>query len=78
MYRTVFIPTETDNMIPFNIPRAWYGRNIEVIVFPIDMDQNLLRETVKKDELKFEAVPSKYSFATRTFKFNRDEANDYE
>ena len=78
MYRTVFTPTETDNMIPFNIPRNWYGRKIEVIVFPLDMDQKLLQETVKKDKLKFKAIPSKYSFATKNCKFNRDEANDYE
>ena len=39
MYRTVFTPTERDNMIPINIPREWYGRNIEVIVFPIDIPQ---------------------------------------
>ena len=30
MYRTIFTPTETetDNAIPFNIPREWYGRNM--------------------------------------------------
>ena len=61
MYRTVFTPTETDNMIPFSIPREWYGRNIELIVFPLDMSQMQSRET-----------------ATKNFKFNRDEANDYE
>ena len=39
MYRTVFTPTERDNTIPINIPREWYGRNIEVIVFPLDTQQ---------------------------------------
>jgi len=78
MYRTVFTPTETDNMIPFSIPREWYGRNIELIVFPLDMSQMQLRETAKKSERKFKAIQSKYSFATKNFKFNRDEANDYE
>lgn len=78
MYRTVFTPTETDNMIPFSIPREWYGRNIEVIVFPLDMPQTQLQETTKKDIRQYKKMPSKYLFDTRDFKFNRDEANDYE
>jgi hypothetical protein len=78
MYRTVFTPTETDNTIPFNVPREWYGRNIELIAFPLDMPQTILRETAKRNERKFRAIPSRYSFATKNFKFNRDEANDYE
>ena len=80
MYRTVFTPTEADNMIPISIPREWYGRNIEVIVFPLDITHQptKLRETANKDVRKFKAIPSKYLFDTRDFKFNRDEANDYE
>jgi len=78
MYRTIFIPTETDHIIPLNIPREWYGRDVEVIVFPLEMSQTLLQETEKKSECKFKAIPPQYSFATKNFKFNRDEANDYE
>jgi hypothetical protein len=76
MYRTIFTPTETDNVIPFRIPPEWYGRNIELIVFPLDVPQTLLNETAK-NERKFKAIPSQYSFSTKKFKFNRDEANDY-
>ena len=72
MYRTIFTPTETDNRIPFSIPREWFGRDIEVIVFPLDMQ--ITSRTVRK----FKAIPSKYLFDTKEFKFNRDEANDYE
>jgi len=78
MYRTVFTPTETNNMIPFSVPREWYGRNIELIAFPIDLPQTLLQKTAKKDMRKFKAIPSQYSFSTKNFKFNRDYANDYE
>jgi len=74
MYRTVFTPNETNNGIPFSIPREWYGRDIELIVFPLDMSQ----ETARKNVRKFKTIPSKYSFATKNFKFNREEANDYE
>jgi len=78
MYRKIFTPTETDNMIPFNIPHEWYGRDIELIVFPLDSSQTLLREDSRKSDRKIEAIQAKYSFATKDFKFNRDEANDYE
>ena len=78
MYRTVFTPTETDSTIPFSIPREWYGRDIEVIVFPLDMPQTLLRDTPPENEQKFKAIPNQYLFATKNFKFNRDEANNYE
>ena len=78
MYRTVFTPTETESLIPFSIPREWYGRDIEFIVFPLDSSQTLLREIAKKNERKIKAIPYKYSFATKNFKFNRDEAIDYE
>ena len=46
MYRTVFTPTEADNMIPFNIPREWYGRDIEVILFPLDTSKTQYPEQV--------------------------------
>ena len=79
MYRTVFTPTEMDNKIPFNIPREWYGRNIEVIVFPLDIPYTpTSQQSVINKKSRFKAIPSKYLFDTRNFKFNRDEANDYE
>ena len=74
MYRTVFTPTETNSMIPFNIPREWYGRNIEFIAFPVDISWKI----AEKKERKFQKIPAKYLFGTKNFKFNRDEANDYE
>ena len=78
MYRTVFTPTETDNMIPFCVPREWYGRNVEIIAFPIDLPRSMFQETEKKSVRKFKAMPARYSFSTKDFKFSRDEANDYE
>ena len=78
MYRTIFIPTETDSMIPLNIPREWYGRNVELIAFPLDLPQTKLPETTRINKSRFKAMPSKYLFGTKNFKFNREEANDYE
>ena len=76
MYRTVFTPTEQNNRIPFSVPREWYGCDIEVIVFPINEPQIQSQNT--DNERKFKPIPSKYLFETKNFKFNRDEANDYE
>ena len=78
MYRTIFTPTEVDNLLQFDIPREWYGRNVEVIVFPIDVHQITSQDIERNEKNKFKAIPSKYLFDTKNFKFNRDEANDYE
>ena len=75
MYKTVFTPTEVDNIISFNIPREWYGRNVEVIAFPLDLPETPIHDTAKN---KFKAIPKKYLFDTKNFKFDRDEANNYE
>ena len=77
MYRTVFIPTESDSMIPISIPREWYGRDVEVIVFPLD-NQPLLSKTSPNNAHKFQMMPFQYTFSTKNFKFDRDEANHYE
>ena len=78
MYRTIFMPTEMDNMIPLNIPSEWYGRNVELIAFPIDIPQTVLQQSARTNECKFKPIPPEGLFSTKNFKFNRDEANDYE
>jgi hypothetical protein len=35
-------------------------------------------DEVKKGKRKLRKMPPEYSFSTKDFKFNRDEANDYE
>jgi hypothetical protein len=76
MYRTVFTPTEKNNIVPFIIPREWYGKDVELIVFPLDLPQTPLQSAANNQ--KFIAIPPQYSFSTKNFKFNRDEANNYE
>jgi len=78
MYRTVFTPTETNKMIPLDIPQEWYGRSIELILLPLDLPQAILPKMVITTTNKFKKIPSRYLFGTRKFKFSRDEANDYE
>ncbi|GHT53536.1 hypothetical protein FACS189446_1200 [Bacteroidia bacterium] len=35
MYRQIFTPSEQNSRIPITIPHEWYGRLVEVIVFPV-------------------------------------------
>ena len=51
MFRQVFIPTEDNNSLPtMNIPREWYGQEIEIIVFPIKYEEETNIEN-KEDKL---------------------------
>jgi len=78
MYRSVFTPTEKDDRISLRIPREWYGRDVEIIAFPVDTSETLLRKTAKNVNRDFKPIPSKYLFDTKKIRFSRDEANDYE
>jgi antitoxin MazE len=44
----------------------------------IDVSRTPLQEANKNVESQLKTVPQKYLFATKNFKFNRDEANNYE
>jgi hypothetical protein len=81
MYRKVFTPNEQDNSIPLTIPREWYGQLIEVIAFPL-VDTNdglpLQNSVVQNRRKKREKLLEKYLTDLSGFKFNRDEANDYD
>ena len=51
MFRQVFIPTESNSVLPpVNIPREWYGQEVEVIVFPIKYEKTTTIEN-KEDRL---------------------------
>ena len=83
MYRKIFIPSEQNSNIPFVIPNEWYGQKVEVLVFPIgdvygqtQQDFALQENKKKRDELN--KILDKYPLNLSGFKFNRDEANDYD
>jgi len=55
------------------IPNITQTQKFEVIAIPVlDYQQEM---PVKK---RYKAIEGKYSFSTKNFKFNRDEANDYD
>ena len=72
MYRQIFEP-EIEN-INITVPKAWKGMNIEVIVFPIKNTAKRVSETKKKRN----ELLDRYLIDLSDFKFNRDEANEYE
>jgi hypothetical protein len=63
MLRQIMIPSEENSTI--SIPVELYGREIEVILFPLETKQ-------VKPEKK---LPYYMSLNMSDFKFNRDEAN---
>jgi hypothetical protein len=89
MYRQIFIPTEQNSYVA--IPREWYGQEVEIIAFPIAKEQEkpqppvdytdiqqVLKMTSKKDVQKIKKIFANYQFDMKDFKFDRDEANNYE
>ena len=78
MYRQIFRPTETNNQIPFIIPKEWYGMNLEITVCPVSsssIDKNNV-DKEKKRKRKRKEILKKYSFSRNGYKFDREEAND--
>ena len=81
MYRKIFTPSEQDSSIPLTIPREWYRQPVEVIAFPlVDANDNLPPQNavLQNRRAKREKLLDKYPADLSGFKFNRDEANDYD
>jgi len=70
MVRQVIIPTEEKSTI--SIPAEYYGREVEVLVFPH------YGHTSNQDSASMRELFSRYLFSFEGYTFNRDEANDYE
>jgi hypothetical protein len=70
MLRQVIIPSEENSTIP--IPVEFYGKEVEVLIFPFcDKKANQNNDSIND-------IFDKFLFSFGDFKFNRDEANNYE
>ena len=49
MYRQIFTPTEYNSIIPVTIPREWYGKEVEVIAFPVTL--TVFQKETKEEKL---------------------------
>jgi len=84
MLRTVYTPDS--NTITFPIPQSWYGQEVEVIAFPVNEILNTqstsasISRRMAENRKKREENNRKYSvsFSALGYKFNREEANNYD
>jgi len=68
MLRQVMIPSKERSS--FSFPVEYYGKEVEILIFPT----NIL--TKNMDDI--DNIFDKYLFSFDNYKFDRDEANDYE
>jgi hypothetical protein len=70
MLRQVMVPSEKNSTI--SIPVEFYGKEVEVLVFPFyNKKANQNNDSINK-------IFDKFLYSFGNFKFNRDEANNYE
>jgi len=77
MYRQIFMP-DKDN-IKISVPNEWKGMNIEVIAFPVYSGRSAEKRVSSEEKrVNRNALLDKYLIDLSNFRFNRDDANDYE
>jgi len=69
MLRQVMIPSKEKPS--FSFPVEYYGREVEVLVFPSPDKSNQSMDDINK-------IFDKHLFSFENYKFDRDEANDYD
>jgi hypothetical protein len=76
MYKQVFTPTDRNNTVV--MPREWYGREIEVIAFPVVKSNRKAKGNIipfRDQRLReIKAITNDIHVDLSNFKFNRDEA----
>ncbi|MCL1836634.1 MAG: hypothetical protein FWG46_03710 [Treponema sp.] len=70
MLRQVMVPSKENSTI--SIPSEFYGREVEILVFPYN------KPTVNQINYSIKDIFAKHLYSFTNYKFNRDEANDYE
>ena len=77
MVRTILKPEK--NSLTIKLPDNFVGKVIEVIAFEIDQVDNEIVIIEKKKRIEdIDKALNKHRIDLTNFKFNRDEANDYE
>jgi len=70
MLRKVLIPSIENSTI--TIPSEYYGKEVEILLFPSsDKKQTQYTESVND-------IFAKYLYSFKNYKFDRDDANNYE
>lgn len=71
MIRQIIIPTQ--NSYTINLPNEMIGKEVEVIAFEINTTTKSYAKSINNEDVFFDTEVD-----LSKFKFNRDEANDYE
>jgi len=69
MLRQVMIPSK--ERASFSFPIEYYGKEVEILVFPTQNKSNQNIDDINK-------IFDKHLFSFANYKFDREEANDYE
>jgi hypothetical protein len=78
MIRTI-LKSDKNNLI-VHLPDDLVGKMIEVIAFSIEDTKSIVKDTLSKEE-RIAALKGKlkdFTFNSGGYKFDRDDANDYE
>jgi len=70
MLRQVMIPSKENSTI--FIPAEFYGMEVEVLVFPFN------NKKINQNNDSINDIFAKHLYSFGNYKFNRDEANNYE
>jgi hypothetical protein len=70
MVRTIIIPDKSTINVSFSIPENYIGKEMEIIAFSKEEGIEEISKSQKK--VSFNAL----SIDTKSYKFNRDEANE--
>jgi len=70
MLRQVMIPSKENSTV--SIPSEFYGTKVEVLVFPF------YEKKATKNNDSINDIFDKHLYSFNNFKFNRNEANNYE
>jgi len=70
MLRQVMIPSKENSTV--SIPVEFYGKEVEILVFPF------YNKKANQNNDSINDIFDKYLYTFGNYKFNRDEANNYE
>jgi hypothetical protein len=70
MLRQTMIPSKENSTV--SIPVEFYGKEVEVLVFPS------YHTKVNQNSGSIKDLFAQYQYSFENYKFDRDEANDYE
>jgi hypothetical protein len=77
MIRKIIFPTQSTYLL--ELPNSLIGKSVEILAFDISEAENELISEDKEQKLKsIEELLASFTFNSGGYKFDREDANDYE